>query len=72
MVEDVLERQERELRVVGGESDAAVVGVAAREVVADRTVLRSSLQGRYDARRNKSKRSAKNSRFGFNSSERGT
>ena len=43
VVEDVLERPERELRVVGGESDAAVVGLAVREVVADLAVLGAAL-----------------------------
>ena len=43
VLEDVLERPERELRVVGGESDAAVIGLAVREVVADLAVLRAAL-----------------------------
>ena len=39
VLEDVLERPERELRVVGREADAAVVRVPVREVVADLAVL---------------------------------
>jgi hypothetical protein len=56
VVEDVLERPERELRVVGGESDAAVARVVVREVVADLAVVRARFRRRrlYDALRNRS------------------